>query len=468
MTLFDVQWSFKGGLLGAGLVLACFLVEWWVRRRLARRRVEATAGAGSTTRGNGGVNARPLPKERRRADVQAQAGKARLIARGEQNATARKRGGTEGRNRPAIEAIPEQQAAETEKSKAAVHAKRQVEIEAERVRREQAEAQQRREQGRHWAEAEADDDDPYGFDAYDTLVCDYIGRPPFADAAWANDPTMCQWCANTGHPYGHPAYGGCKCPGLSKNGEDFDDGRSAADARREIDISELAAGLDKLQAEIAKVDQGVGAESGRKAVTAPQGPDAYWWGYSQEHGWVVIDWTASKNAYEGGVVKRVRGYRCRDWQPITIERSFWQPPHCVYYKNYLASLTGQRKTEAESLLSLNQAEFPARTRGANLPPVPRKNWLDCYIAGFQHYQGGSVLSSLVPGEELVLRREPSNPYDSHAIEVLTQTGVKLGYIPQTCNTRVLAQLGRVSVRIKRVNPAAPLWEKVQVEILLNC
>ena len=31
MTLFDVQWSFKGGLLGAGLVLACFLIEWLVR-----------------------------------------------------------------------------------------------------------------------------------------------------------------------------------------------------------------------------------------------------------------------------------------------------------------------------------------------------------------------------------------------------------------------------------------------------
>ena len=40
---------------------------------------------------------------------------------------------------------------------------------------------------------------------------------------------------------------------------------------------------------------------------------------------------------------------------------------------------------------------------------------------------------LVVGETLVLRREPSNPYDALAIEVLTRSGFKLGYVPRRDN-----------------------------------
>lgn len=43
---------------------------------------------------------------------------------------------------------------------------------------------------------------------------DYTGTPPFAKAAWKDNPTMCQWCAGTGHPHGNPKYGICKCPEL--------------------------------------------------------------------------------------------------------------------------------------------------------------------------------------------------------------------------------------------------------------
>ena len=50
--------------------------------------------------------------------------------------------------------------------------------------------------------------------------CDYTGRPPFADAAWAgkeNDSSrcpLCEWCAGTGHPHGDERYGVCACPDL--------------------------------------------------------------------------------------------------------------------------------------------------------------------------------------------------------------------------------------------------------------
>ena len=39
-------------------------------------------------------------------------------------------------------------------------------------------------------------------------------RPPFADACWSTDKTMCQWCAGTGHVAGDPDGELCKCPDL--------------------------------------------------------------------------------------------------------------------------------------------------------------------------------------------------------------------------------------------------------------
>ena len=52
---------------------------------------------------------------------------------------------------------------------------------------------------------------------FGSLKCDYTGTPPFADAEWKDDPTMCQWCAGTGHPYGDESYGMCECPALRPN-----------------------------------------------------------------------------------------------------------------------------------------------------------------------------------------------------------------------------------------------------------
>jgi hypothetical protein len=52
---------------------------------------------------------------------------------------------------------------------------------------------------------------------FGSLKCDYTGTPPFADAAWKDDPTMCKWCAGTGHPHGDERYGMCKCPALQRS-----------------------------------------------------------------------------------------------------------------------------------------------------------------------------------------------------------------------------------------------------------
>jgi len=37
VSLFGMEWSFTGGLLGVGLVVVGFGVEWFIRWRIARR-----------------------------------------------------------------------------------------------------------------------------------------------------------------------------------------------------------------------------------------------------------------------------------------------------------------------------------------------------------------------------------------------------------------------------------------------
>lgn len=43
--------------------------------------------------------------------------------------------------------------------------------------------------------------------------------------------------------------------------------------------------------------------------------------------------------------------------------------------------------------------------------------------------------ALEPGDPLVLRKEPENPYDAEAIKVETPEGLHLGYIPRTDTPR---------------------------------
>lgn len=73
------------------------------------------------------------------------------------------------------------------------------------------------------------------------------------------------------------------------------------------------------------------------------------------------------------------------------------------------------------------AEMRAQTRKVYLQTV--------YIAGLYYYDGMDmkVFSRLSVGDELELRREAHNPHDENAIEVYTQDGHKLGYVPQIEN-----------------------------------
>jgi hypothetical protein len=90
------------------------------------------------------------------------------------------------------------------------------------------------------------------------------------------------------------------------------------------------------------------------------------------------------------------------------------------------------------------------------------------VAGYEYYDGPAVISQLRVGDPLLLRREPDNPVDEWAIEVLTASRYKLGYIPRTENALIadlLDQGLKVKAEIDYVDPSADdPWEAVYFHI----
>lgn len=91
-------------------------------------------------------------------------------------------------------------------------------------------------------------------------------------------------------------------------------------------------------------------------------------------------------------------------------------------------------------------------------PLP----LDTHVAGAPYYQAPRLFDRLRPGQILPLRRQPANPHDPLAIEVLTAEGDKLGYLPRQHNhlpatlmdqgevleARITAARGGLDIRIR--------------------
>ncbi|WKZ45839.1 MAG: DEAD/DEAH box helicase [Anaerolineales bacterium] len=62
--------------------------------------------------------------------------------------------------------------------------------------------------------------------------------------------------------------------------------------------------------------------------------------------------------------------------------------------------------------------------------------LDLDVAGWKYYQGPNVISRLQQGDEINLRPDPLNPWDSYAVEVFDKSGNKLGFIPRSLSRAV--------------------------------
>lgn len=61
-------------------------------------------------------------------------------------------------------------------------------------------------------------------------------------------------------------------------------------------------------------------------------------------------------------------------------------------------------------------------------------------AGVTHDGRQEVIKGLKTGEEVILQPDPTNPYDNHAVKILTTEGKSLGFIPKEHNSTIFSDL----------------------------
>lgn len=102
---------------------------------------------------------------------------------------------------------------------------------------------------------------------------------------------------------------------------------------------------------------------------------------------------------------------------------------------------------------------------------PSRQITSFFIAGFQHWDGASVLSELAVGEGLLLEAEPANPYDPEAVAIL-RGEVKLGYVPRDENAlisllTIYGHTDALECRVLQVAPEADPWKQVRVGLFVT-
>ena len=93
--------------------------------------------------------------------------------------------------------------------------------------------------------------------------------------------------------------------------------------------------------------------------------------------------------------------------------------------------------------------------------------LQCFLRGFQFYEGPKIIKQINKTGLLELIREPQNQYDSQAI-ALHFEGIKIGYIPAEENTilSVLmdSKLLKIQAEITHIEPNAQTWENIHIAL----
>jgi len=77
--------------------------------------------------------------------------------------------------------------------------------------------------------------------------------------------------------------------------------------------------------------------------------------------------------------------------------------------------------------------------GLPMPFVQELFLIEVHVAGTSYRDLDEIAPWLKPGDLLVLKREPDNPYDELAIAIYDEQGHHLGYVPRDSN-EVLARL----------------------------
>jgi hypothetical protein len=88
------------------------------------------------------------------------------------------------------------------------------------------------------------------------------------------------------------------------------------------------------------------------------------------------------------------------------------------------------------------------------------------LAGSQYYALSSVWGEIRPGDKLLLKREPENRHDAHAIRV-EWNGQQLGYVPRAENRALAAAMDRgekIEARVAKLKRHRNPWQRVEFEV----
>lgn len=101
---------------------------------------------------------------------------------------------------------------------------------------------------------------------------------------------------------------------------------------------------------------------------------------------------------------------------------------------------------------------------------------DFYIAGVRHYlphcedKCNFDNVNLHPNDELVLKLEPDNKFDSNAVEIFNSDNIKLGYIPRYYSSQVAKMMEKnkkVTCTVIEFNPNTNCRECIKVNLTIG-
>lgn len=132
-------------------------------------------------------------------------------------------------------------------------------------------------------------------------------------------------------------------------------------------------------------------------------------------------------------------------------------------------------SKAVANIAIKLGRLLTRLVGNPVRKTPQQNahqllLLACQLHGSHYYDCLTLLENqqLFVGEKLVLHREPTNEYDSYAIEVLSKNGIKLGYIPKKHNQVIATLMDQqcyVTAYIDEIMTTE--WEPVSIQVFLH-
>lgn len=85
-----------------------------------------------------------------------------------------------------------------------------------------------------------------------------------------------------------------------------------------------------------------------------------WWGFSNQHGWVVLDRSIPSNA--PGLRDDLLFFRFKDSTTFVEKREKWNPPLYHFAPNHIRDLGPAEAAEASAELEALKAQWPAAQR----------------------------------------------------------------------------------------------------------